>query len=72
MLTFDVLQIDADGSGYISVSELGNALELCGFKLPGYEIRDIVSKFDTGKVRDGKLDYDEFKKEMINVHSSSY
>jgi plastin-3 len=52
--------MDADASGFIEASELQDALDLCGIKLPGYEIRDIIKQNDT-KIKDGKIDIDEFK-----------
>lgn len=55
-----ILQIDQDGSGSIDVSELQHALELCGIKIPNYQVRDLIAKYDT-KVRDNKIDIEEFK-----------
>lgn len=52
--------MDTNGSGFIEASELQDALELVGIKLPGYEIRDLIKQNDT-KIKDGKLDIDEFK-----------
>lgn len=52
--------IDQDGSGSIDVSELQHALELCGLRIPSYQVRDLIAKYDT-KVRDGKIDIEEFK-----------
>ena len=52
--------MDTDASGFIEASELQDALDLCGIKLPGYEIRDIIKQNDT-KIKDGKIDIDEFK-----------
>ncbi|ESO00625.1 hypothetical protein HELRODRAFT_82785 [Helobdella robusta] len=53
-------QIDSDKSGYIDARELGKALEAVGIRLPGYEVRQLVSSSDSG-VRDGKIDIEEFK-----------
>jgi Ca2+-binding EF-hand superfamily protein len=39
--------MDTDASGFIEASELQDALDLCGIKLPGYEIRDIIKQNDT-------------------------
>lgn len=52
--------IDVDGSGYIDATELGKALETVGIKLPGFEVRELVKEHDN-KVRDGKMDIEEFK-----------
>lgn len=57
---FSPVQVDTDGNGYINVSELGDALSVCGFKLPGYEVRDMVRSFDT-KIKDDRLELEEFK-----------
>ena len=54
------LQLDADGNGFISVEEIGKALEVVGHKLPAYQIRDLVKEFDTN-IKDGKIDIEEFK-----------
>jgi len=51
--------LDEDGNGKISLSELGSALEACGIKMAGYELRNIMTNFDTSG--DGMLDMDEFK-----------
>ena len=53
-------QVDEDGNGLISVAELGYALETCGIKMPGYQLREIISKLDTDK--DGSLNMEEFRK----------
>ncbi|KAL8574355.1 hypothetical protein ACOMHN_057347 [Nucella lapillus] len=60
--------IDEDNNGFISVKELDSALELVGLKLPGYQVREIVSKYDT-KDCDGRLDMDEFRALYANEKS---
>lgn len=40
--------------------ELGDALKICGFNLPGHEIRDLIQRYDTN-IKDGKLDFVEFQ-----------
>ena len=52
--------MDTDGSGFITIAELGQALEICGIRLPGYQIRDIITQYDS-KIQDNKLDLEEFK-----------
>ncbi|KAK2154859.1 hypothetical protein LSH36_255g00034 [Paralvinella palmiformis] len=52
--------MDTDGSGFITIAELGQALDICGIHLPGYQIRDIITQYDS-KIQDNKLDLEEFK-----------
>lgn len=54
------MQIDTDNSGFINISELGDALATVGLKLPAYEVRDLIRHSDT-KIRDDCLDFEEFK-----------
>lgn len=51
--------VDEDGNHYISVNELGRALELVGIKMPGYQVRDLLRQHDV--TRDDRLNFDEFK-----------
>ena len=53
-------QVDSDGSGHITVDELGEALKKCNIDLPGYQIRDLIVQYDTS-IKDGKLEMEEFK-----------
>ena len=53
------IQIDRDGNGYISVYELGRALELVGIKLPAYQVRDLLRQYDVS--HDDRLNFEEFK-----------
>ena len=53
------MQIDVDGSGFIEQDELGQALELCGQKVPAYEIRQLMKDCDFDC--DGKISMNEFK-----------
>ncbi|GFS03851.1 plastin-2-like [Elysia marginata] len=54
------MPLDEDGNGRISLAELGHALETVGIKMPGYQLREIVSKFD--RDGDGSIDMQEFKR----------
>ena len=36
--------LDEEGSGFIELEELREALEMAGFKVPGWRIRDIMDK----------------------------
>jgi len=63
--------IDADGNGYINVTELGEALEICGFKLPGYKIRDLIAEFDN-KIQDDRLDIEEFRALYLRLRGEEF
>ena len=36
--------IDKDESGFIELGELKEALDLAGFKVPGWRVRDMIDK----------------------------
>ncbi|XP_023344853.1 plastin-3 [Eurytemora carolleeae] len=60
------LQIDKDESGFIDFNELKEALDLAGFKVPGWRVRDLIDKFGREKEVDHvaaqrKLSYHEFE-----------
>ena len=52
-------QIDLNNDESISFSELGDALAMCGIKIPNWEVRKIIESIDANK--DGKVSLDEFK-----------
>ncbi|GLH06734.1 Filamin-A [Gryllus bimaculatus] len=58
------LGIDKNGDGYIDVSELKEALEVCGFKVAGWEVRKMISEFDNKRLtqHEGRLSFEEFEK----------
>jgi Ca2+-binding EF-hand superfamily protein len=62
------MQIDEDNNGFIDVKELDTALSAVGLKLPGYEVRELIAKYDTQNA-DGKLSIDEFQQLYINEKS---
>ena len=63
-------QVDSDGSGHITVDELGEALKKCNIDLPAYMIRDIISQNDS-HIKDGKLDMEEFRQVCNNaIHAT--
>lgn len=66
---FSCVQVDADGSGFISVDELGDALKKCNINLPGYQIRDLIQQYDSS-IKDGKLDMEEFR--AVREKSSNF
>ncbi|CAH1393126.1 unnamed protein product [Nezara viridula] len=53
--------IDTNGDGFIELSELKTALDLCGFKLPGYQVRKMIEDYD-GRKQDGRISFPEFEK----------
>ena len=55
-----ILQIDTDGSGFLNVAELQDALELCGIRIPAYQVRELIQQFDT-HFKDDKIQFEEFK-----------
>ena len=38
------ISIDKDESGFIELGELKEALDLAGFKVPGWRVRDMIDK----------------------------
>lgn len=57
-------QIDANGDGFINVTELRNALDVCGFKMPGYKVRQMIEEYDDKRRLEhrGRLSFEEFEK----------
>ncbi len=55
---------DKDGSGQISVSEIGTVLSGSGKKVPKKIIKGIMQQVD--KNGDGQISFDEFKAYMNN------
>lgn len=61
--------LDKDESGFINLSELKEALDLAGFKVPGWRVRDMIDKIDREStecpgntiVGQRKLSYGEFE-----------
>ncbi|KAK2718773.1 hypothetical protein QYM36_005945, partial [Artemia franciscana] len=55
--------IDVNNSGSIDMSELKAALDLCGFKLPQYKVRQLIEEFDRDKrgASRGTLSFEEFE-----------
>lgn len=57
-------QIDANGDGFINVTELRSALDVCGFKMPGYKVRQMIEEYDDKQRLEhkGRLSFEEFEK----------
>lgn len=64
--------IDKNGDGYIDLSELKEALDGCGFKLPGWKIRQLIEECDHKRQihQRGRLSFDEFEKLCVELKSN--
>ncbi|EZA48397.1 Plastin-3 [Ooceraea biroi] len=58
------MSIDANGDGFINVTELRSALDVCGFKMPGYKVRQMIEEYDDKQRLEhkGRLSFEEFEK----------
>lgn len=63
------LQIDKNNDGYIDLKELKEALDVCGFKIPGFKVRLLEEEFKNKK-GNHKLSYDEFEDLCSNLKSN--
>ncbi|KRG07464.1 plastin-1 isoform X2 [Drosophila mojavensis] len=64
-------ELDANNDGFIDLNELKDALNQVGFKLPGYQVREMIDEFK-GKQRtahQGKLNLDEFETLCLDLKS---
>ena len=66
--------LDKEESGFINLNELKDALDLAGFKVPGWRVRDMIDKIDRdtatcqgGIVGQRKLSYGEFEHVSENI-----
>lgn len=57
-------QIDENGDGFINLTELRSALDICGFKMPGYKVRQMIEEYDDKQRSEhkGRLSFEEFEK----------
>ena len=69
MDTYKYFQIDKDGNGYIDIHELKEALDVVGFKVPQWRVRQMVEEYDKDQRGDsaGKLSFDEFQCVCRNI-----
>lgn len=65
------LQIDKNNDGFIDLSELKDALDNVGFKLPGYQVRQMIDEFRNKQRTQniGKLSYTEFEQICVDLKS---
>ena len=66
-----MFQIDQDGNGSLSVQELGQALEVLGYRLPAYEIRDLIQQF-SDDISDDQLSFEGFQKVIKRKFKTTY
>lgn len=66
------MQLAKDGSGYLDVGELKQALEIVGFKIPQWQVRQMIDDMESerGGNRKEKLSFDEFQKVNISIFIS--
>lgn len=63
--------IDKDGSGHIELAELKEALDLCGFKIPQWKVRQMIDEYDLDKSGPGKgkMSFTEFQSLCMDLKS---
>lgn len=70
LMQFRNLQIDVNGDGFIDLKELRNALDICGFKMPGYKVREMIEQFS--EKQNTGLSFDEFEKLCKDLRANEY
>ncbi|XP_059222759.1 plastin-3 isoform X2 [Stomoxys calcitrans] len=65
------IEIDANKDGFIDLSELKAALDQVGFKLPGYQVREMIDEFQNKQrtSHQGKLNLEEFENLCLDLKS---
>jgi len=61
-----VYQIDKNKNGFLDCTELKEALEIVGCKLPGWQLRRILEESEVEKSKLNKLSYQDFEKVRID------
>uniref|UniRef100_A0A1W7R9Y3 Plastin-2 n=1 Tax=Hadrurus spadix TaxID=141984 RepID=A0A1W7R9Y3_9SCOR len=62
--------LDKDGNGYLDMAELKQALEIVGFKIPQWQVRQMIDDLERGRVGNkGRLSFEEFQKVCIDIKS---
>lgn len=54
-------QLDQNGDGFIDLKELRDALDTCGFKIPGFKVRQMEDEFKMKGSNNGKMSYADFE-----------
>ncbi len=60
-------QIDTNGNGFLEENEIQAALEIVGYRISLYQVREMITENDVHQ-RDGRLDFVEFKR--VNLSGS--
>ncbi|XP_023242321.1 plastin-2-like [Centruroides sculpturatus] len=63
--------LDKDGNGFLDMSELKQALEIVGFKIPQWKVRQMIDDLERGQVGDkkGRLSFEEFQQVCMDIKS---
>ncbi|KAI9589170.1 plastin-3 isoform X2 [Glossina fuscipes] len=64
-------EIDTNKDGFIDLTELKEALDLVGFKLAGYQVREMIEEFQNKQrtSHQGKLNLEEFENLCLDLKS---
>ncbi|KAL9878836.1 plastin-2 fimbrin isoform 1-T1 [Glossina fuscipes fuscipes] len=70
LLAYSLL-IDTNKDGFIDLTELKEALDLVGFKLAGYQVREMIEEFQNKQrtSHQGKLNLEEFENLCLDLKS---
>lgn len=65
------MQLDANKDGFIDLHELKDALNQVGFKLAGYQVREMIDEFKSKQrtAHQGKLNLEEFETLCLDLKS---
>ncbi|KAK7895601.1 hypothetical protein WMY93_020926 [Mugilogobius chulae] len=61
--------VDVDGNGYVTASEIGHLFQELGKPMPGYKIRELLESLDRDK--DSRISLDEFTEMFKDVKGNA-